>query len=81
MLTAETISAIADELAEAERSRGVVPRITARYPDATIEDSYAIQGVWRDTHSPPAGAWSAARSGSRRARCRRPPASPSPTTA
>lgn len=48
MLTAETISAIADELAEAERSRGLVPRITARYPDATVEDSYAIQGVWRD---------------------------------
>ncbi len=26
----------------------VIPRITARYPDATVEDSYAIQGVWRD---------------------------------
>ncbi|MBD8011220.1 fumarylacetoacetate hydrolase family protein [Microbacterium sp. Re1] len=26
-----------------------MPRITARYPDATIEDSYAIQGVWRDS--------------------------------
>jgi len=49
MLTAETIRAIADELAEAERTRGVVPRITARHPEATIDDSYAIQGVWRDT--------------------------------
>ena len=48
MLTAETIRAIADELAEAERTRGVVPRITARHPEATIDDSYAIQGVWRD---------------------------------
>ena len=42
------IAAIADELAEADRAHGVIPRITARYPDATVEDSYAIQGVWRD---------------------------------
>jgi 2-oxo-hept-3-ene-1,7-dioate hydratase len=48
MLTPETISAIAEELAEAGRARTVVPRITARYPEATVEDSYAIQGVWRD---------------------------------
>lgn len=48
MLPAETISAIADELAGAERDRGTIPRITARYPDATVEDAYAIQGVWRD---------------------------------
>src|SRR5690606_25888201 len=48
-LSAETIAALAAELAEAERSRSVMPRITARYPDATLEDSYAIQGVWRDS--------------------------------
>ena len=48
MLPPETIAAIADELAEADRTHGVIPRITARYPEATIEDSYAIQGVWRD---------------------------------
>ncbi|MEV7620080.1 fumarylacetoacetate hydrolase family protein [Microbacterium sp. NPDC089321] len=48
-LPAETIAALAAELAEAERTRGVMPRITARHPDATIEDSYAIQGVWRDS--------------------------------
>lgn len=48
-LSAETITALAAELAEAERTRGVMPRITARHPDATIEDSYAIQGVWRDS--------------------------------
>ena len=48
-LPAETIAALAAELAEAERTRGVMPRITARYPGATIEDSYAIQGVWRDS--------------------------------
>jgi 2-oxo-hept-3-ene-1,7-dioate hydratase len=48
MLEPEVIATIADELAEADRERRVIPRITARYPDATVEDSYAIQGVWRD---------------------------------
>ncbi|MFF7331765.1 2-oxo-hept-4-ene-1,7-dioate hydratase [Streptomyces sp. NPDC090306] len=48
MLPAETITALAEELADAELRRGVIPRITARYPEATVEDSYAIQGVWRD---------------------------------
>ena len=48
MLSPDQIAAIADELAEADRTHSVIPRITARYPDATIEDSYAIQGVWRD---------------------------------
>lgn len=47
-LPPETIDAIATELADADRDRAVVPRITARYPEATVEDSYAIQGVWRD---------------------------------
>ncbi|MGV9711726.1 2-oxo-hept-4-ene-1,7-dioate hydratase [Gordonia sp. NPDC003424] len=48
MLTAETITDLADELAEAGRTRGVIERITARHPDATVEDSYAIQAIWRD---------------------------------
>ncbi|HWM16914.1 MAG TPA: fumarylacetoacetate hydrolase family protein [Microbacterium sp.] len=48
MLQPDVIAAIADELAEADRSHTVIPRITVRYPDATIDDSYAIQGVWRD---------------------------------
>ncbi|MDQ4214670.1 2-keto-4-pentenoate hydratase [Microbacterium sp. ASV81] len=48
MLPAETIAELADELAEADRTHGVIPRITARHPEATVEDSYAIQGVWRD---------------------------------
>lgn len=48
-LQADAIAAIAEELAEAGRTKGVISRITARYPDATIEDSYAIQGVWRDS--------------------------------
>jgi 2-oxo-hept-3-ene-1,7-dioate hydratase len=48
MLDPDVIEKIAAELAEADRTKSVIPRITARYPDATVEDSYAIQGVWRD---------------------------------
>jgi 2-oxo-hept-3-ene-1,7-dioate hydratase len=48
MLPTATIAALADELAAADRDREVVPRITSRHPDAVVEDSYAIQGVWRD---------------------------------
>lgn len=48
MLTSEQIAAIAEELAAADRAHAVIPRITARYPDATVEDSYAIQAIWRD---------------------------------
>ena len=44
----DTITAIAEELADARLAREPIPRITARYPSATVEDSYAIQGVWRD---------------------------------
>lgn len=43
-----TLDALADELAEAQRTRTMIPRITTRYPEASIEDSYAIQGRWRD---------------------------------
>lgn len=49
MLSTQAIAAIAAELATAGREKSVIPRITARYPDATIEDSYAIQGLWRDS--------------------------------
>ncbi|PRB07657.1 2-keto-4-pentenoate hydratase [Microbacterium sp. MYb64] len=48
MLPESTITALAAELAEADRTHSVIPRITARHPEATVEDSYAIQGVWRD---------------------------------
>ena len=48
MLEESTLDAIAAELAEADRTRTLIPRITARYPEATVEDSYAIQGRWRD---------------------------------
>ncbi|WP_062516278.1 2-keto-4-pentenoate hydratase [Demequina gelatinilytica] len=47
-LSPEAIASIADELARADREHAVIERITARYPDATVEDSYAIQRVWRD---------------------------------
>ncbi len=47
-LPAEAIAAIADELDAAGRERTVIPRITERFPQATVDDSYAIQGVWRD---------------------------------
>lgn len=47
MLSDETITAIADELADAERNRTMIPLLTARYPDMTVEDSYAVQNEWR----------------------------------
>ena len=38
MLSADTVAQIAAELAEADRNHAVIPRITARYPEATVED-------------------------------------------
>ncbi|MGQ4599781.1 2-oxo-hept-4-ene-1,7-dioate hydratase [Nocardia sp. R6R-6] len=46
-LDAETITAIADELAVAERDRTMVPLLTARHPGMTVEDAYAVQNEWR----------------------------------
>ncbi|MDE1675039.1 2-oxo-hept-4-ene-1,7-dioate hydratase [Nocardia gipuzkoensis] len=46
-LDAATITAIADELAAAERARTTVPLLTARHPGMTVEDSYAVQNEWR----------------------------------
>lgn len=48
MLPPETITAIADELVRADADRAVIERITARFPQADVEDSYAIQRVWRE---------------------------------
>jgi len=48
MLTPDQIAQIAAELDEADRTRTVIPRITARFPEATVDDAYAIQGRWRD---------------------------------
>ncbi|MBG0737909.1 2-oxo-hepta-3-ene-1,7-dioic acid hydratase [Paeniglutamicibacter antarcticus] len=47
MLDDETIAVIADELVEAGRSRVPVPRLTHRYPQMTVEDSYRVQSLWR----------------------------------
>ncbi|MFE7624868.1 hypothetical protein [Streptomyces sp. NPDC057509] len=62
MPRAETFAALTEGLADAERERGVVPRLTARRPEATVEDSYAIQACGATGPSPWAAAWSAARS-------------------
>lgn len=47
MLASADIIAIADELARAEETRTTVPLLTARYPEMTVEDSYAVQNEWR----------------------------------
>jgi 2-oxo-hept-3-ene-1,7-dioate hydratase len=48
MLPSAVVAALAAELADAHRQRKVIPRITARHPEATVEDSYRIQEAWRD---------------------------------
>ena len=48
MLDRTEIDKIAAELAQADKTRQPITRITSRYPDATVEDAYEIQGVWRD---------------------------------
>lgn len=47
MLDKSTITRIADDLADAEQQRGMIPLLTAQYPEMTIEDSYAVQAEWR----------------------------------
>ncbi|WP_022881229.1 2-keto-4-pentenoate hydratase [Gryllotalpicola ginsengisoli] len=47
MLPEQQIIAIADELAAAEQQRGTIPLLTARFPDMTVEDAYAVQNEWR----------------------------------
>lgn len=47
MLDNKTLIAIADELVKAEQTGVPIPLLTARYPDMTVEDSYAIQGIWK----------------------------------
>ncbi|WP_280260019.1 fumarylacetoacetate hydrolase family protein [Nocardia abscessus] len=46
-LDAATITAIADELAAAERDRTTVPLLTVRHPGMAVADSYAVQNEWR----------------------------------
>lgn len=47
MLSPDTITQIADELAAAEAARTMIPLLTARHPGMTVEDSYAVQNEWR----------------------------------
>lgn len=47
MLDAVEIARIADELVDAAKTRVPVKLLTARYPHMTIEDSYAVQSLWR----------------------------------
>lgn len=46
MLEPSQIAAIADELLEAHETRSIVPLLTARNPDMTVEDAYAVQNLW-----------------------------------
>jgi len=46
-LDASTITQIADDLAQAERDRTMIPRLTARHTDMTVDDAYAVQQEWR----------------------------------
>ncbi|MFI8308165.1 2-oxo-hept-4-ene-1,7-dioate hydratase [Streptomyces sp. NPDC085927] len=48
MLDSAQRQAIADELAEATRTRTPIPLISARYPEMEVEDSYAVQNLWAD---------------------------------
>ncbi|MCF2572102.1 fumarylacetoacetate hydrolase family protein [Brevibacterium sp. UCMA 11754] len=47
MLDETTIAAIADDLAQAEKDRTKIGLLTTKYPDMTVEDSYAVQNEWR----------------------------------
>lgn len=47
MLPPDLISQIADELARAEAERSTIPLLTSRFPEMTVEDSYAVQKEWR----------------------------------
>ena len=47
MLNDETITQIADELVQAGHDRVPVKRLTSRFPEMTVEDSYKVQNLWR----------------------------------
>ncbi|APT93520.1 2-oxo-hepta-3-ene-1,7-dioate hydratase [Corynebacterium phocae] len=46
MLSKQQHTEIADELAQAERDRSMVPLLTKRFPEMTVDDSYAVQAQW-----------------------------------
>lgn len=47
MLQDSDITQIADDLAEAERNRTMIPLLTKRFEGMTVEDSYRVQNEWR----------------------------------
>ncbi|MFB9165200.1 2-oxo-hept-4-ene-1,7-dioate hydratase [Arthrobacter psychrochitiniphilus] len=47
MLDDATLTEIADELAEAARTRVPVPLLSVRYPGMSVEDAYRVQKLWR----------------------------------
>lgn len=46
MLEARTHQEIAEELHRAQQDRQPVPLLTRRWPEMTVEDAYAVQGIW-----------------------------------
>ncbi|PWC05832.1 2-oxo-hept-4-ene-1,7-dioate hydratase [Agromyces badenianii] len=46
MLDPSRIAEIADELVAADRDRSIVPLLTARHPEMTVDDAYAVQRLW-----------------------------------
>lgn len=48
MLDESLIAEIADELVAASRDREQVPLLTARNPGMSVDDAYAVQGLWAD---------------------------------
>jgi 2-oxo-hept-3-ene-1,7-dioate hydratase len=45
-LAASSVEALAEELDQSERSRNQLRHFSARYPEMTIQDAYAIQRAW-----------------------------------
>lgn len=48
VLDDEQVVAVADELAAATASGSTIPLVSPRFPGMTVEDSYAIQEIWRN---------------------------------
>jgi 2-oxo-hept-3-ene-1,7-dioate hydratase len=48
MITDEQVSRVVDELISAATTRKPVQRLTARFPEMTVEDSYRVQNLWRE---------------------------------
>jgi 2-oxo-hept-3-ene-1,7-dioate hydratase len=46
VLDSDRRAAIADELFAAHEARSILPRLTARDPGMTVDDSYAVQSLW-----------------------------------